>query len=243
LLQLFLLYTVYYQLPQPMLWIQSSTVSAQTHSSFHITRCKYPPPAPTHTANNRNKVSKLWSIISTVVGTRGICMATNSKSYTAAMPTHQCGMAHKLFPKSLFAGTSWWSILTPLPYGASKPITLGYILFIGQSPHQARTVWSSDLSSRCVSSHIEFHVEAGLTATLLEAPDHLQGQLTIPPDHLRVCQLDNIATVGNAAGNSVNWLNLTGQPTVAPEYNDGYVFLYYVITLGAILTAGGRSGP
>jgi len=90
-------------------------------------------------------------------------------------------------------------------------------------------------------------VEAGLTATLLEAPDHLQGQLTIPPDHLRVCQLDNIATVGNAAGNSVNWLNLTGQPTVAPEYDDGYVFLYHLRTSEdletAMLTADGRSGP
>lgn len=90
-------------------------------------------------------------------------------------------------------------------------------------------------------------MEAGLTATLLEAPDHLQGQLTIPADHLTVCQHDNIPTVGNAAGNSVNWLNLTGQPTVAPEYDDGYVFLCYLRIYGnfeiMMLMVDGRLGP
>jgi hypothetical protein len=39
-------------------------------------------------------------------------------------------------------------------------------------------------------SHIEWHVEAGLTATLLEAPDHLQGSLTIPASHLKVSHQD-----------------------------------------------------
>lgn len=31
-------------------------------------------------------------------------------------------------------------------------------------------------------SHIEWHVEAGLTAILIEAPDRLQGNLQIPAD-------------------------------------------------------------
>ncbi len=72
-------------------------------------------------------------------------------------------------------------------------------------------------------SHIEWHVEAGLTATLLEAPDHLQKSLTIPADHLEVCHLDRTPTVGNAAGNSQNFLDLAGQPTTAAEYDYGYV--------------------
>jgi iron transport multicopper oxidase len=73
------------------------------------------------------------------------------------------------------------------------------------------------------TSHIEFHVEAGLTGTILEAPDHLQGNLQIPEDHLRVCYQMNDQTVGNAAGNTQNWLDLTGAPTVAPRYDYGYV--------------------
>jgi iron transport multicopper oxidase len=73
-------------------------------------------------------------------------------------------------------------------------------------------------------SHIDFHVEAGLTATLLEAPNLLQGNLTIPADHITACRIDKTPYVGNAAGNTANYLNLTGAPTVAPRYDYGYVF-------------------
>ena len=66
-------------------------------------------------------------------------------------------------------------------------------------------------------------MEAGLTATLFEAPDHLQGHLTIPPSHLKACQQDGTPTKGNAAGNTQNFLDLNGQPTAAPEYDYGYV--------------------
>ncbi|KUJ21486.1 multicopper oxidase [Mollisia scopiformis] len=72
-----------------------------------------------------------------------------------------------------------------------------------------------------IHCHIEWHVEAGLQATLFEAPDHLQGALTIPADHLKVCKTDNTPTVGNAAGNSKNWLDLAGAPVVAPRYDYG----------------------
>jgi len=72
-----------------------------------------------------------------------------------------------------------------------------------------------------IHCHIDFHVESGLTATLFEAPDHLQGALTIPADHLYVCKLTGTPTVGNAAGNSHNFLNLTGQPTTAAQYDYG----------------------
>ena len=54
----------------------------------------------------------------------------------------------------------------------------------------------------------------------------LQGYLTIPADHISTCQTDKTLYVGNAAGNTVNYLDLTGAPTVAPEYDYGYVFEY-----------------
>ncbi|KAN0093790.1 Ferroxidase [Hyaloscypha variabilis] len=61
--------------------------------------------------------------------------------------------------------------------------------------------------------HIEWHVEAGLIATLVEAPDVLQDTQSIPHDHYRVCKSQNIPTKGNAAGNTQNWLDLTGANT------------------------------
>ncbi|KAI0550600.1 multicopper oxidase [Xylaria curta] len=61
--------------------------------------------------------------------------------------------------------------------------------------------------------HIEWHVEAGLTSTFIVAPDVLQKTITIPQDHLDACRRQHIPTTGNAAGNSQNYLNLTGAPT------------------------------
>ncbi|KAI1169169.1 multicopper oxidase [Nemania serpens] len=66
--------------------------------------------------------------------------------------------------------------------------------------------------------HIEWHVEAGLTATLIVAPDIIQRTLSIPKNHFDSCRRQGIPTTGNAAGNSRNFLNLTGAPTT-PEKN------------------------
>ncbi|KAF4507294.1 hypothetical protein G6O67_005951 [Ophiocordyceps sinensis] len=60
--------------------------------------------------------------------------------------------------------------------------------------------------------HIEWHVVSGLLVTFVEAPADLQKQLlALPEDHLDVCRLANIPTVGNAAGNTADLADLTGQ--------------------------------
>jgi len=74
---------------------------------------------------------------------------------------------------------------------------------------------------RTTQSHIEWHVEAGLTATLLEAPDHLPGHLTVPNDHIAACRAAGTPTVGNAAGNDANWLDLAGEATAPAQYDYG----------------------
>jgi iron transport multicopper oxidase len=71
--------------------------------------------------------------------------------------------------------------------------------------------------------HIEWHVEAGLTMTFIEAPTQLQRLgLVIPDDHKAACSDLGIKTSGNAAGNGPNggdWLDLSGEPT-EPALND-----------------------
>ncbi|KUL92456.1 hypothetical protein ZTR_02283 [Talaromyces verruculosus] len=47
--------------------------------------------------------------------------------------------------------------------------------------------------------HVEWHVEAGFVATVIEAPDQLQD-LYRPADHLRICDAYGSPTSGNAAG-------------------------------------------
>ncbi len=72
--------------------------------------------------------------------------------------------------------------------------------------------------------HIEWHVVSGLLATFIEDPLALQKQFTLPPDHLAACKADGIATEGNAAGNTENYLNLTGQNVPSRPLPPGYVF-------------------
>lgn len=63
--------------------------------------------------------------------------------------------------------------------------------------------------------HIEWHVEMGLTATIIEGPEQLRG-LTFPQDQLDACALQNIPTSGNAAGNTVNYTDTSGMRFVNP---------------------------
>jgi iron transport multicopper oxidase len=58
--------------------------------------------------------------------------------------------------------------------------------------------------------HIEWHMEQGLAFTLVEAPEELKKQY-VPPNHFDACKIAEVPTVGNAAGNDTDFLNLSGQ--------------------------------
>lgn len=49
--------------------------------------------------------------------------------------------------------------------------------------------------------------------TFVEAPLELQKTIEIPEDHLDACAVGNIPTAGNAAANTNDLLDLTGQPS------------------------------
>jgi len=71
--------------------------------------------------------------------------------------------------------------------------------------------------------HIEWHVEMGLTATFIEAPDRLRN-FTFPQDHLAVCASQGTPTAGNAAGNTQDPLNTSGFNTVPPATYTGALY-------------------
>ncbi|KAH8896981.1 hypothetical protein GQ53DRAFT_890616 [Thozetella sp. PMI_491] len=66
--------------------------------------------------------------------------------------------------------------------------------------------------------HIEWHVEAGLSVTLIESPDIMQQTQYIPGDHLDACIRQGIPVKGNAAGNTKNFTNLDGA-NISPNKN------------------------
>ncbi|KAI8957651.1 putative ferroxidase [Daldinia sp. FL1419] len=67
--------------------------------------------------------------------------------------------------------------------------------------------------------HVEWHVEMGLSVTLIEAPDRLRNY-SIPQDHLDACDAMGIPTTGNAAGNE-EWDDTDGFVTVPPTTYTG----------------------
>ncbi|ETS79286.1 hypothetical protein PFICI_09139 [Pestalotiopsis fici W106-1] len=59
--------------------------------------------------------------------------------------------------------------------------------------------------------HIQWHMDSGLAVTFVEAPLEIQQRITVPQDFLDNCAADGVATVGNAAGNTEDYLDLSGQ--------------------------------
>jgi len=71
--------------------------------------------------------------------------------------------------------------------------------------------------------HIEWHVEMGLTATMIQIPEKLRN-LPIPQDHLDVCKAMGIPTSGNAGGNT-DPFDTTGFNTVHSVNYTGALFI------------------
>lgn len=85
--------------------------------------------------------------------------------------------------------------------------------------------------------HIEWHVASGLIATMIESPTDLQSSLTIPADHLQACKSQNVPTVGNAAGNTKNLLDLKGENLPPRELPNGFTPKGIIALVFSIMSA------
>lgn len=63
--------------------------------------------------------------------------------------------------------------------------------------------------------HMEWHVEAGLAALMVEVPEMMQQSQTMAGVD-QLCGPQNISVAGNAVGNTQDWFDLTGEVTVPP---------------------------
>ena len=85
--------------------------------------------------------------------------------------------------------------------------------------------------------HIEWHVDSGLLATMVEAPEVLQANLKIPDDHLKVCAARNVPIAGNAAANTKDFFDLTGENKPVPPIPAGFTARGIVALIFSCLTA------
>lgn len=65
-------------------------------------------------------------------------------------------------------------------------------------------------------------MDTGLAATFVEAPLDIQRTITIPEDHLQACNSGGVITAGNAAGNTEDLYDLTGENKAPPPLPEGF---------------------
>jgi iron transport multicopper oxidase len=64
--------------------------------------------------------------------------------------------------------------------------------------------------------HVDWHLLQGLAMTLIEAPLQIQEMVSVPESQYDVCKAAGVAYRGNAAGNTKNLLDLSGQNEQVP---------------------------
>ncbi|KAJ6033085.1 uncharacterized protein N7446_008619 [Penicillium canescens] len=70
--------------------------------------------------------------------------------------------------------------------------------------------------------HIDWHLSQGLGMTLIEAPEQIQERMSIPEHQYEVCDAAGVKYEGNAAGNTEDYLDLTGQNKQVPWLPAGF---------------------
>lgn len=71
-------------------------------------------------------------------------------------------------------------------------------------------------------------MDTGLVATMISSPLEMQKTLTIPQEFKQICSDQGISTVGNAAGNTEDYLDLSGQNLMVPPLPAGFTTKGYV---------------
>lgn len=165
---------------------------------------------------------------------------------TGSHPFHLHGHQFQVLTRYPAYGANFFEFADapdPLPYNASNSTAFpmyparrdtlvlppqGYfvIRFVADNPG----VW-------LFHCHIDYHLSQGLALSFVEAPQQMQERLTIPSDHLAVCGAAGVQTEGNAAGNTEDYTDLTGQNTQQGWIPDGFTARGIVAMVFTVLSA------
>ena len=85
--------------------------------------------------------------------------------------------------------------------------------------------------------HIDWHLSQGLGMLMIEAPTQMQERMSIPQQHFDVCQSAGVQSTGNAAGNSQDFLDLSGQNKQQPFLPNGFTARGIVALVFSCLSA------
>ncbi|KAH8881047.1 hypothetical protein GQ53DRAFT_668634 [Thozetella sp. PMI_491] len=159
--------------------------------------------------------AQIYGQVNPVILPFGAVIELNINNHdTRAHPFHLHGHNFQLISRA-GDGTMWPGLYTTPAVPMRRDTVIVYpdtgatIRFVADNP-----------GIQLFHCHTEWHVEAGLTATFLEAPDVMVARKPyIPNSHKTACDVQNIPRAGNAGGNKKNWLDLSGANTdTSPNY-------------------------
>jgi iron transport multicopper oxidase len=157
-----------------------------------------------------------WAANPYIIPYKAIVEMTITNHDTRAHPFHLHG--HTFQITSRYSNSALFPSLEVTP---KMPLMRDTLVVYANSAATIRFV-ADNPGINLFHCHTEWHVIAGMSATFIEAPEEIVARKPyIPTSHRAVCDDYGILRKGNAAGNSKNYLDLTGANTVAPMENWG----------------------
>ncbi|KAI1167775.1 Cupredoxin [Nemania serpens] len=159
--------------------------------------------------DNNTEVSAYGQVGAFTVGYNEVLEIVINNRDTAIHPFHLHGHQFQIIERPRSNRGSWNST-GPAP---QTPVRRDTVAVFANS-YVVLRILANNPGVFLLHCHIEWHVEMGLTATLIEAPERLVNY-TIPKDHFDICQAQGIPTAGNAGGNDL-WYDTEGFITINP---------------------------
>ena len=159
---------------------------------------------------------------------------------TGAHPFHLHGHNLQIISRTPSFGDAFYSyknLTEPVPYNPTNhtafpayPIRRDVVMLPPQGSVVLRFV-ADNPGVWFFHCHIDWHMSQGLASVFIEAPLQMQERLTIPADHKAACAAAGVATTGNAAGNTVNYLDLEGENAQAASIPYGHFTTKGIVAL------------
>ncbi|GAW17003.1 hypothetical protein ANO14919_064520 [Xylariales sp. No.14919] len=167
---------------------------------------------------NNTEVSAYGQVGAFTIGYNEVLEIVINNHDTAIHPFHLHGHQFQIIERPKSNGGNWTGTrLIP-----ATPIRRDTVAVFANSYVVLRII-ANNPGVFLLHCHIEWHVEMGLSATLIEAPERLINY-QIPQDFIDICEAQGIPTEGNAGGNEL-WYDTENFVTINPTSYVGA--LYY----------------
>ncbi|KAI1345072.1 Cupredoxin [Xylariaceae sp. FL0016] len=159
--------------------------------------------------DNNTEVEAYGQINAFTVGYGEVLEIVINNHDVAIHPFHLHGHQFQVLQRP-FSDAGDWTGATTVPDAPPRRDTIT----VYANSHAVLRIVADNPGVYLFHCHVEWHVAMGLTATLIEAPEKLVNY-QIPQDFVDACDMMDIPTTGNAAGNA-QWYDTAGFITVPP---------------------------